>query len=1493
MKVKSTRLTVSALILGATLPLWSDSLSQDVISIAPDSNMSGIEKVEQYLCPRSYSTSPQKGNESRRTGSERISLSLPLYGSRIGIRDASPDDYGLCRISTEGDDNAIVFPGVMAHFGGEIIGDTYWSISKKQRSLAQIIGTISSYSMLTGERLSYAEYTPDVMAFDIAHDPTTDTVYGCFFSYDLSGIEFGTIDLLTGERTTIRQLKEPWNSCAFDAEGQLWVLGKDGNFYKVDKHTGIMEFIGETGLEPNYMTSAAIDRNTGRFFTTVSPMGLNSFIAEIDKTTGKGTVIHEFARGDEITGLCFWGQGKSDGAPAKVESVSIDYPDGNLSGTVDFQAPVSDLSGKLLPADTLIEYHVQVDRNEVKSGQIMPGQKVSVAYTFDEAGKRLFNIYCANAAGVGGNEYRLQFIGKGIPAMPADAVMQFSDNIAKVSWKAVTSSADGGYINPSEITYTVTRMPDNAIVASGIKDLTVTNRITLPQEITGVYYNVTANYDGRQSEPAKTNGFMLGECARTPYDIVFDEEYKITGWKIYDNNGDGRTWRYWDGNMWCDAAIGNADDDDWLISVPVKLEAGKYYTMEADLKTTNIPDQMHEFEVKAGQGQEISDMSSTIIPATIVQEPFFRTYSGEICPATSGNYNVGFHIISKGNTVQFILNNMKIDGGRSVKVPARVDDYTITPDPAMELKATVAFRAPSKCYDGTALSSITKIEILRNDTVIHTYTSVAPGTKLSYEDNAVKVNGDNRYAVISYNTAGGSSKSEITEYVGIKTPGPVENLQFTQVTDRPGFMKVNWTAPANDVDGRPIPASKIKYVIKDVKNQASVIADNISDTEYEYKACEMDSPHLVGCVVYAETDGGRSKGIAPEVMFLGEPYKSPLIESFADCRTEIEMMYDPEGTLGNITLFSDDPRYVCSYDGDNGFAAFSGQAMNDVVSTIMGPVRLDMENPFVSVAVYGLKEVNVGRGMGANKNEFDIEILDGEEWVSLYHTVVGELPDQKWTKVTVPLDDYAGKTVQLRMRGKKMTYGINYTYIDRIHVGSCADYNLELSSFAVPDAVFPEREFNITAVVSNNGINNALGGRLVIYRDGEVIHEAQLNKLDRDETKRLSFSTSLSLSDGPDHMYKGEIRYHKDQIASDNTLSSSVRLVLPSHPMPSDLSGTACETGGAQLAWTAPVIDPEVETITEDMENGVSFEEYLDGWKFIDNDKKPIGGLNGFDLPGIIPGESQRSFFVIDSDLMPPVSEFKAFSGKKALSEMYCAWGERNDDWAISPCLSGNAQKLTFMAKSYDNSHAESLEVLYSSTTDDIESFESLRKIDALPAEWSLISVDLPEGAKYFALRCYSLNGGMMMIDDIKFETGGIGADLDLLNYRLTRDGVAVFLPESDVTSFVDKSAPVGKHVYTLSAVYNKGESIACGPVEVMVTKEDSSVELTADDRVKVVVSRGLITIYNPSLEYVTICDIDGRVIYCGQESDKVVIAVQPGIYLMKIGGNGKKLDAR
>lgn len=94
------------------------------------------------------------------------------------------------------------------------------------------------------------------------------------------------------------------------------------------------------------------------------------------------------------------------------------------------------------------------------------------------------------------------------------------------------------------------------------------------------------------------------------------------------------------------------------------------------------------------------------------------------------------------------------------------------------------------------------------------------------------------------------------------------------------------------------------------------------------------------------------------------------------------------------------------------------------------------------------------------------------------------------------------------------------------------------------------------------------------------------------------------------------------------------------------------------------------------------------------------------------------------------------------------------DHWLISPELSGDAQTITFYARQLTAQYGnEKYEVLVSSTNNDPASFLIVGSTREMTGEdWQEVSVSLPAGAKYFAIRHISYDIFGLMIDDVTYE---------------------------------------------------------------------------------------------------------------------------------------------
>jgi hypothetical protein len=152
-----------------------------------------------------------------------------------------------------------------------------------------------------------------------------------------------------------------------------------------------------------------------------------------------------------------------------------------------------------------------------------------------------------------------------------------------------------------------------------------------------------------------------------------------------------------------------------------------------------------------------------------------------------------------------------------------------------------------------------------------------------------------------------------------------------------------------------------------------------------------------------------------------------------------------------------------------------------------------------------------------------------------------------------------------------------------------------------------------------------------------------------------------------------------------------------------------------------------------------------------------------------------------------------------------------NDDWLISPKLSGEAQTISFYARA-PKANSDKL-IVYASTSDtETGSFTRLEEGRiTLTTEWVKYTFELEAGTQYFAFRNSSTSGTAVMIDDIEYEAGASWAVEPVVeSYNLYKDGVLV-------SNTTDNNITVDRvpGSYYVTVVYNVGESEASNIVEI------------------------------------------------------------------------------
>ena len=95
---------------------------------------------------------------------------------------------------------------------------------------------------------------------------------------------------------------------------------------------------------------------------------------------------------------------------------------------------------------------------------------------------------------------------------------------------------------------------------------------------------------------------------------------------------------------------------------------------------------------------------------------------------------------------ELYVGSLKVSEGSSVAVPGGATELQVTPDLTGQLKANVSFRAPDKTFTGADLESLDRVELLRDGKIIRTFSPVAPGDAVSFDD-VLESAGDVTYTV--------------------------------------------------------------------------------------------------------------------------------------------------------------------------------------------------------------------------------------------------------------------------------------------------------------------------------------------------------------------------------------------------------------------------------------------------------------------------------------------------------------------------------------------------------------------------------------------------------------------------------------------------------------------------------------------------------------------------------------------------------------------------
>ncbi len=1327
---------------------------------------------------------------------------------------------------------------------------------------------------------------------DLTYDPTTDRIYGCFYTEEGS-FEFGYLNRLTGKPTILAPLGEQLVALAANRDGEMYAIGISGAVYNlaVEGKEVYMDYIGETELTIRFAQSATFDQNTNKLYWAVCMYDTSkeNGIYEVNTSTGAVTKIVNLGDKD-LTGLYIQDSFAKDKAPAAVESLAINFPQGKLKGSFDFKLPTKATDGTTLSGT--LTYHILIDEVTTLTGTGTPGQTISHAHTFANRANHVISVSASNTTGRSPIEVKYAYIGRDTPA-PLNVVMKETTSGLSVSWTAPTIGVNGGYIPTTELTYKVTRQPENVSVYTGTS--TSFSEVINITEMNMYWYDVTAYLGTQIGETVSSNQLKLGDACSIPYQVDFSRQEHYSLFTIIDANNDKYIW-----NHGFEALVYEYNTDkganDWAITPPLRLDPE--YVYQFSFKTfINIEGYTEKLRVAFGTQPSVEAMTTEIVPEFSITWTNKQTTTAIVRPQSSDFGYIGFHATSDADNYYLFIDDIEVEQLASVHAPDSVTNFMVEPGHQGAMSAKISWNFPAKTLDGKALNKIDKIEIYRGNNLVTSLPGLTPGMAFNYTDTEA-VAGFNTYSIVTYNEYGAGLKSERTVFVGEDFPASVTNIQAVDMGN--GNVKLTWEAPTVGQNGGYINVEKLTYRITNVDGKYGLTTEVTGVTSYDDNVeLKNDEQELAWYQITTISTKGESETVNSPTIFVGDPYTLPYKESFARMNAERgpwSMTTDGLSRWSTASYGSADPQ-----DNDGGEIMFLPEGKGSKGWMISPKLSIEGTiNPTLTFWVWHNHHSH-------NKLSVVLRTKAGKDYTlaEIDQTQI-ENAEKGWVKHTIELNNYLNNIgtgyfhiIFIAQNVEFETASVNTLFLDNILLRSYHEHDLqagELTANTSSVTVGEPIEFKVPVI--NVGLNTATDYQVELYRDDKLVSSIAGKELAVNDTIEYTFSHIPNHDAAEVSKFVVKVNYAADQ-KLDNNESNSVEVnVLPGLPFIETLTGVENDNNSLTLYWEHPLMATTQattadETVTEDFESYTAFTiKAMGQWTLYDGDKLATGGIinyNTGDYYQYENVEAPMAYQIFNASEVGLTGMWSARSGNQVLATFLNARRQAKDDWIISPQVDG-AQVITFWAKApgcRDFDTAETIEVLYSTTTTDISAFTRIGNAINISTEaWKEFSIELPEGTKYFAIRCTSNDQYVLYIDDITYRPAQ--NKLTVQGYNIYRNGEKIneTLVDAETTYYQVTSITDGE-VYQVTAVYNQGESILSNPYII----GGASVEDIERQAAQVIGTQGHIIIRNAQSLPVAIYTMSGELRYIG-EGD-VTIALARGFYIVRISNQVVKVIVR
>lgn len=715
-------------------------------------------------------------------------------------------------------------------------------------------------------------------------------------------------------------------------------------------------------------------------------------------------------------------------------------------------------------------------------------------------------------------------------------------------------------------------------------------------------------------------------------------------------------------------------------------------------------------------------------------------------------------------------------------------------------------------------------------------------------------------------------------------PMAAENIVLRHGSNT-GEAVLTWTAPEYDMDGHTLAGEYLTYNVLRSINGSSLkeIAKGLKETTFTEQVIDSGADQVfVNYFIETVTSSGIGERAISNMYPFGRPETAPLNESFGGRNTDIE--WGAQSTAeGFITwdVYPDNELPFSSYDGGSVAAAYLTYAIGEEKATLISSLidLSNLEKPVLSFYLYDYSDT---------QNTLKVFVDNGKTCELVSDVKFGEM-HLGWKRKTVDLSAFKGQIVCIKLEATLVDY--NLLAIDNLRISNEVERNLAVLSISAPDSAEANEEFKITTMIENAGNKAADFYNINLLCNGEILKSTECTNLEAEEVESIEFAVTLPVVSVEYPEFRVEIDYPLDETYEDNVSENAiVRFLSPSYPAPKGLTAQVVDNS-VVLTWAQPdlsevVIVPSVD----DIESYTPFstglpttwieDDNIGEWTTID-----VDGLSTYKGDFNYSGVGDPMAFVVYNSFYQDDKVFACHSG----NQMFLSLASRpkgnqgNDDWLISPPLAGCAQTISFYAKSISVElyGADTFQVLYSVSGKEISDFVLLKEYTTT-GDWKEYLARLPEGAKYFAVRCISYDRFALLLDDFRMMTAKDAVnDLKATGYNVYCNGSRVNESAINETTYTHVPNAEGTNTfsYNVACLFNRGESKATETVT--VTLNPAAVGEVAASDVTFIGRRGQLLVKGAEGKVITVADASGRVVYRNLSEGDLSLSLPAGIYVV------------